>query len=118
MMDKTLLYFKNLQVRGFSKLFDYALKNGLSLILDSNLSNLNQAIDNIERLLSKGYAIEIFYLYNKPSICFEYAIKREVITNRKVPYNVFIQSNLNSYKTVLELKRLFEDKIVLNYIDK
>ena len=104
--------------KGFSKLFDYALKNGLSLILDSNLSNLNQAIDNIERLLSKGYTIEIFYLYNKPSICFEYAIKREVITNRKVPYNVFIQSNLNSYKTVLELKRLFEDKIVLNCIDK
>jgi len=88
------------------------------LILDSNLSNLSKAIENIERLLNKGYKIEIFYLYNKPSICFEYAIKREVIINRKVPYNIFIQSNLNSYKTVLELKSLFRDKIVLNYIDK
>lgn len=104
--------------KGFSKLFDYAIKNSLSLILDSNLSNINKAVENIERLLNKGYKVEIFYLYNEPSICFEYAIKREVITNRKVPYNIFIQSNLNSYKTVLELKSLFGDKIVLNYIDK
>lgn len=104
--------------KGFSKLFDYAIKNSLSLILDSNLSNLNQAIDNIERLLKKGYKIEIFYLYNEPNICFEYAIKREVITNRKVPYDIFIQSNINSYKTVIELKNLFREKIVLNYIDK
>lgn len=104
--------------KGFSKLFDYAIKNNLSLILDSNLSNLNQAIDNIERLLKKGYKIEIFYLYNEPDTCFEYAIKREVITNRKVPYDIFIQSNINSYKTVIELKNLFKDKIVLNYIDK
>jgi len=104
--------------KGFSKLFDYAIKNSLSLILDSNLSNLGKAIENIERLLSKGYKVEIFYLYNEPSICFEYAIKREVITNRKVPYDIFIQSNINSYKTVIELKNLFRDKIVLNFIDK
>lgn len=104
--------------KGFSKLFDYAIKNSLSLILDSNLSNLSKAIENIERLLNKGYKVEIFYLYNEPNICFEYAIKREVITNRKVPYDIFIQSNINSYKTVIELKNLFRDKIVLNYIDK
>jgi len=85
--------------KGFSKLFDYAIKNSLSLILDSNLSNLNKAVENIERLLNKGYKIEIFYLYNDPNICYEYAIKREVITNRKVPYDIFTQSNINSYKT-------------------
>jgi len=104
--------------KGFSKLFDYAIKNSFSLILDSNLSNLSQAIDNLERLLNKGYKIEIFYLYNDPSICFEYATKREVITNRKVPYNIFVQSNINSYTTIVALKTLFEDRIVLNYIDK
>lgn len=104
--------------KGFSKLFDYAIKNSLSLILDSNLSNLSKAVENIERLLNKGYKVEIFYLYNNPTICFEYAIKREIITNRKVPYDIFIQSNINSYKTVIELKNMFTDKIVLNYIDK
>lgn len=104
--------------KGFSKLFDYAIKNKLSLILDSNLSNILQAVDNIERLLNKNYKIEIFYLYNNPTICYQYAIKREVITNRKVPYDIFVTSNINSYKTVLELKNIFDDKIILHYIDK
>ncbi len=104
--------------KGFSKLFDYAIKNSLSLILDSNLSNLSKATENIERLLNKNYKVEIFYLYNEPTVCFEYAIKREVVTSRKVPYDIFIKSNINSYKTVIELKSLFKDSIVLNYIDK
>ena len=104
--------------KGFSKLFDYAIKNQLSLILDSNLSNISQAINNCERLLNKNYRIEIFYLYNDPILCYQYAIKREVVTNRKVPYDIFIKSNINSYKTVLELKNIFDDKIILHYIDK
>ena len=104
--------------KGFSKLLDYAIKNNLSLILDSNLANLNKAVENIERLLNKNYKIEVFYLYNEPSTCFKYTIKREVITNRKVPYDIFIQSDINSYKTIIELKSLFQNKIVLNFIDK
>jgi len=104
--------------KGFSKLFDHALKHSFSIILDSNLSNLSKAIENIQRLLDKGYKLEIFYLYNQPSVCYKYAMKREVVTNRKVPYEIFTKSNTDSYRTVLELKHLFLDKIVLNYIDK
>jgi len=104
--------------KGFSKLFDYAIKQKYSLILDSNLSNLLKAIENIERLLAKEYKVEIFYLYNKPTACYEYAIKREVVTKRKVPYDIFVKSNINSYKTVIELKNIFKDDIILHYIDK
>jgi hypothetical protein len=104
--------------KGFSKLFDYAIKQKLSIILDSNLSNLSKAVENIERLLDKGYKIEICYLYNEPTVCYEYAIKREIVTKRKVPYDIFINSNINSYKTVLELKNIFKNDIMLHYIDK
>lgn len=104
--------------KGFSKLFDYAVKNGFSLILDSNLSNISKAEENINRLLNKGYTVELFYFYNNPTICYEYAIKREVVTNRKVPYDIFIKSNLDSFKTVMELKQLYNDKITLNFFDK
>lgn len=104
--------------KGFSKLFDYAIKKNYSIILDSNLSNFSKAIENIERLLNKNYKIEIFYLYNDPTVCFNYATKREVLTNRKVPYEVFVKSNINSYHTILEIKDIFKERIVLNYIDK
>ncbi len=104
--------------KGFSKLFDYAIKQKYSLILDSNLSNLSKAIENIKRLLDKNYKIEIFYLYNEPTKCYEYAIKREIVTKRKVPYDIFITSNTNSYKTVIALKNIFKNDIILHYIDK
>ena len=110
--------FQKVASRGFSKLFDYALKKGYSLILDSNLASATQAKQNIERLLKRGYNIQIVYLYNRPDVCFEYATEREVVTHRRVPKDVFIRSNENSYQTILEIKSLFKEQVTLNFIDK
>ena len=110
--------FQKVASRGFSKLFDYALKKGYSLILDSNLASTTQAQQNIERLLKRGYNIQIVYLYNHPDVCFEYATQREVVTHRRVPKDVFIRSNENSYQTILEIKSLFKEQVTLNFIDK
>jgi adenylate kinase family enzyme len=107
--------FQKASSRGFSELFTYALKNDLSLILDSNFANINTAIQNIERLLKREYMITIMYLYNEPDECFEYATRRELVTHRKVPKDVFIRSNINSYETVIAIKSLFKDKVVLNF---
>lgn len=110
--------FQKASSRGFNELFAFSLKQGFSIILDSNFANLDIAISNIERLLKRGYNIDIYYLYNDPKICFEYAITREVVTHRKVPKEVFIRSNINSYKTVLEIKEIFTNKVKLHFIDK
>jgi len=110
--------FQKVASRGFSKLFDYALKKGYSLILDSNLASTTQAKQNIERLLKRGYNIQIVYLYNRPDVCFEYATEREVVTHRRVTKDVFIRSNENSYQTILEIKSLFKEQVTLNFIDK
>ena len=110
--------FQKSASRGFSKLFDYALKKGYSLILDSNLASNTQAQQNIERLFKRGYNIQIVYLYNTPDACFKYATEREVVTHRRVPKDVFIRSNENSYKTVLKIKSLFKEQVTLNFIDK
>ena len=110
--------FQKPSSRGFSELFNYALKNNYSLILDSNLSSINQATQNIERLLKRDYSVVINYFYNSPKKCFEYAIRREVVTHRKVPKEIFIKSNINSFTTVIELKSIFKDDIILNFFDK
>jgi len=110
--------FQKVASRGFSKLFDYALKKGYSLILDSNLASTTQAKQNIERLLKRGYNIQIVYLYNHPDACFKYATEREVVTLRRVPKDVFIRSNVNSYETILEIKSLFKEQVTLHFIDK
>lgn len=110
--------FQKVASRGFNELFNYALKQKYSIILDSNLSNINLATQNIERLLKRGYNVDIYYLYNYPKVCFEYATRREVVTHRKVPKEVFIKSNINSYNTVLEIKSIFKNSINLHLIDK
>jgi len=66
------------------------------LILDSNFANIDVAIKNIERLLKREYMVNIMYLYNEPDDCYEYATRRELVTHRKVPKDVFIRSNINS----------------------
>ncbi len=110
--------FQKVASRGFNELFNYAMKNGYSMILDTNLASIGQAKQNIERLLKRGYNIEITYLYNQPDICYEYAVSREVVTHRKVPLDVFERSNTNSYKTVLEIKNLYKEKVILHFLDK
>jgi len=109
--------FQKAASRGFSELFSYALKKEYSLIMDSNFANIEVAIQNIERLLKKKYFIKVIYLYDYPEKCFEYATRRELITHRKVPEEVFIRSNINSYKTVMKMKEIFQDKVILDFSD-
>lgn len=110
--------FQKVASRGFDQLFSYALKNDFSLICDSNFASIDIEIQNIQRLLKNNYKVEIFYLYNEPTVCFEYATRREIVTHRKVPKDVFLRSNENSYKTVLAIKDMFRDDVTLHFVDK
>ena len=110
--------YQKVASRGFSELFSHSLKKGYSLIMDSNFANIEVAVLNIKRLLKKSYKIEVLYLYDYPELCYEYATRRDVVTHRKVPKDVFARSNINSYKTVLEIKELFREQVTLNFFDK
>lgn len=104
---------------GVQYLFEEIVKSrGLSFVLDSNLAKLQTAHENIIKLLEKGYKIEIYYIYNDLDTCYLYTKKREVVTKRVVPEDVFIKNALDSRVTVYELKKQFNDKIVLNVVDK
>jgi len=109
--------YQKVASRGFSELFSYSLKKGYSLIMDSNFANIEVAVLNIKRLLKKSYKIKVLYLYDYPQLCYEYATRREVVTYRKVPKDIFVRSNINSYKTVLEIKELFEKEVELTFFD-
>lgn len=105
--------------RGVQMLFDEGVKKrGLSLIIDSNLSNAKIARQNITSLLDRGYRIEIFYIYDNLEMCFMYTKKREAITKRRVPEEVFLNSVIRSHETTFEIKNEFGAKIALTLIDK
>ncbi len=105
--------------RGMQYLFDEIVKQrGLSVLLDSNLSHLQTARENMVKLLKNGYSIEIFYIYNHIEKCFLYTKERESVTKRVVPEDVFFNSIIKSRETTYKIKQLFENDIVLNVIDK
>lgn len=95
-------------------------KRGWVIIITWNLlvANIGIAKQNIGRLIKKSYEIDIFYLYHYEQLCFEYAQRREIVTHRRVPKDVFLRSNTNSYKTVLAVKEIFGEQVTLNFFDK
>jgi len=105
--------------RGMQYLFDEIVKQrGLSVLLDSNLSHLQTARENMVKLLKNGYSIEIYYIYNHIEKCFLYTKERESVTKRVVPEDVFFNSIIKSRETTYKIKQLFENDIVLNVVDK
>lgn len=105
--------------RGIQYLFDEIMKReDLSLILDSNLSHLQVAEENIKKLLKREYRIELYYIYNDLEKCSMFAKKRELATRRIVPEDVLFLSAINSRKTTYEIKKIFHDKIILNIMNR
>ncbi|MEN4054216.1 zeta toxin family protein [Sulfurimonas sp. NWX79] len=70
------------------------------------------------KLLKQDYKIEIFYIYNDLEKCFLYTKKRESVTNRLVPEDVFLNSVVKSRSVTAEIKKLFGENIALHVIDK
>lgn len=104
---------------GIHYLFDEAVKKkGLSIIMDSNFSSYELAKRNIKSLIKRGYNVEIYYIYDDLKKCFLYTKKRETITKRKVPEDVFFNSVVKSRQTVINIKKEYQDNITLNLIDK
>ncbi len=104
--------------KGVNWLFDRAAKKGYSFILDSNFAEATIAQSNIQRLLDKGYVIEINYIFRNIQKSFEFAKKRESMTKRKVPLEVVKSSFKNSFDTTLLIKSIFQDAIILNIFDR
>ena len=104
---------------GVQFLFDEIIKvRNLSFVVDSNLSHFQTAKENMLKLLKQNYKVEIFYIYNDLEQCFLYTKKRESVTNRVVPEDVFFNSVIKSRSTTSEIKKIFPDDIILNVVDK
>lgn len=111
--------FQKPSSKGIHFLFERAIKKeNLSIIMDSNFSNFRLAEENINSLLKRGYNIEIYYFYDDLEKCFLYTKKREAITRRIVPEDVFFNSVIKSRETVIKIKNKFGENISLNLFDK
>ena len=97
--------------------FTFLLKKGYSFILDGTLS-ISKSYQNIERAVNRGYAVQVFYVHQDPTVAWEFTKKREKIEGRFVPREQFINAYLMSRKSIIKIKKDFGEKIELNIVFK
>ncbi|WP_256200729.1 zeta toxin family protein [Vibrio mediterranei] len=97
---------------------DRALKKDVSFILDSTLSSLDKAKDNIQRSLKRGRYVLIIFVYQEPEQAWCLVKAREIVEGRRVPEEVFVNQFMESQRVVSELKKLFKDQIDIIFIEK
>lgn len=104
------------------KVLDRILDSGrhgsaIPFILDGTFSYARTK-DNLQRTLRHGYAVEIYYVYQKPELAWQFTKARELEEGRVVPLDVFAHSFVRAYENVLEAKRMFGDQVNLSLIIK
>ncbi len=100
------------------KLYDWVLQNDLNVILDGTFSNFEKSKSNIIRSLQKKRGVAILYVYQEPTLAWDFTKKREKLEGRNIPRDAFIRSFVAAKENVDRAKEFFGDKIQLHLILK
>ena len=103
---------------GVDNLNYYTLKHNQNSIMDGTFENYNVSHRNIINCLNKKRQISIFYIYQDPTIAWDFTIKRERLEGRYVPKETFIDSFFKAKENVKLIKEEFGNKIKLNLVIK
>jgi predicted ABC-type ATPase len=95
------------------KIHDRILKNEQSFLLDGTLSNYDIARKNIERSLKRGRFVQILYVYQDPSMAWDFVKIREKLDGRRILPEHFIEQYFAARKVVNQLKEDFGKDIVV-----
>jgi predicted ABC-type ATPase len=109
--------FQKAASKGVEALHEYALKNNFNLLIDGTFQS-DRYEENIKRSLKRGRIVHIMYVFQEPSIAWEFAQKRERVEKRKVTLDVFIDTFLKAKENVNNAKKIFGDKIRVDFIKK
>lgn len=96
--------------KGIDVLYDYALHNKLTLLLDATFCG-KQSLNNVKRSIDKKRKVYIFYLYQNPLNSWKLTKARELKEGRVVPIEAFVNDFFTAKDNVNEAKRIFGNKI-------
>lgn len=103
---------------GQDMLHDYVLENSKHFVFDSTFSNYQRGKENIERSLSRGRSVEIYYVFQYPKIAWLFTQVRAQLYGRHISKEAFIKSFLRPKDVVNRVKEDFGDKITLYAVQK
>lgn len=100
------------------RLHDLVLKQRQSFLLDGTMANFAVAKRNIERSIRLNRYACIIYVYQDPSLAWEFVKARELTEGRNIPKAEFLRQLFAARETVLELKRMFRHQLAVDVIVK
>lgn len=100
------------------KLYDYVLKSGKSMILDSTFTPYRKIEGNVRRSVTKGRPTAIIYIDQDPIVAWHFTQEREKVEGRSIPREFFIRTLFESRENVKKIKEQYGDQIVLRVIQK
>lgn len=107
MVDKVLEYI----------LGEHNHKPKYSFVLDGTFAFKN-AVMNIKRSLTRGFDVQIYFIYQSPTESWRFTKEREKKEGRSVPKETFINAYFVSKQNVLKVKQQFGDDVSLHVIIK
>lgn len=100
------------------KLYDYVLKTGKSMILDSTFTPYRKIEGNVRRSVSKGRPTVIIYIDQDPFVAWHFTKEREKAEGRSIPRDFFIRTLFESRENVRKIKETYDNEIALHVIQK
>ena len=116
--DHDIEIYKSAVNKGHEILFDYVQKHNQNVLIDGTLANIDHARKLIRRALERKRKVGVVYIYQDPILAWDFTKKREVVENRFVPKDVFVQSFFASKASVNSLKNEFGANIELTVVLK
>lgn len=99
-----------------ANIFDKAVAGPYSFILDGTFGGA-KAIDNIERLLGRGYSIYVYVMIESVDQAWKYTVEREKKTKRGIDRDGFIGS-IEKIKSNLKDLKSNSERINVTFVEK
>lgn len=100
------------------KLYDYVLKTGKNMILDSTFTPYDKIEGNVRRSVAKGRTTIIIYIDQDPLVAWHFTKEREKVEGRSIPRDFFIRTLFESRENVRKIKEVYGNRVLLRVIQK
>lgn len=110
--------FQKAVSRLVNELYSIILKQKQSFLLDGTMASLAQAEQNIDRALTRGYQVYIFYVYQDPLSAWNFTQAREKTEGRRIKKDTFIEQFFKAAKVVNTVKAKYKKAVFVNLIQK
>lgn len=103
---------------GVQKIFDSVLKHHQSFILDGTFAHFKVSRQNVERCVSRGMKVGVFFVYQDPVVAWKFTKIREKREGRTIPKNAFIDAYFSAKDNVNKVKSEFGNTVTVDLVIK